>query len=78
MMAMTSVVDDEGVGAMKLMDELRYVGRNVAAVKHLCDNVYEDDALLELFRALDARQDTFYRNIIAVELMSRGVEPPCD
>ena len=74
MMAMTSVVDDEGVGAMKLMDELR----NVAAVKHLCANVYEDDALLELFRALDARQDTFYRNIIAVELMSRGVEPPCD
>ena len=77
-MAMISIMDDEGLEAMNLMDELRYVGRNVAAVKHLCANVYDDDALLDLFRALDARRDAFYRNVIAVELMSRGVEPPLD
>ncbi|PLS30469.1 hypothetical protein Uis1B_1614 [Bifidobacterium margollesii] len=67
----------EAVDAMDAVNELRYIGHNVAAASHLLSNV-SDSMLLEIFGTLDAAGDSYYRNIVGVEMLRRGMEPGGD
>lgn len=61
-----------------IMRELRYIGHSTPAVHHLLSGISDDSLLCELFMRLDPASDAFYRELVGVEMMSRGLEPGVD